>query len=143
LAPQDRLLRTALARVLERQDRFDEAEAEIERLEKEGFLESEGEQIKARCRLRQAARLAGNAAELKAAADAAPRDAALQLKLAYALAGDGEYVTALDHALAALQSDRKGQGEAARQFMVDVFHALGPDDPITGQYRRKLSAALY
>jgi putative thioredoxin len=143
LAPQDRLLRTALARVLERQDRFDDAEAAIARLEKEGFLEAEGEQIKARCRLRQAARLAGSVAELRAAADAAPRDAAQQLKLAYALAGSGEYVSALDHALAALQSDRKGQGELARQFMVDVFHALGPDDPVTGQYRRKLSAALY
>jgi putative thioredoxin len=142
-APQDRTLRIALARVLAAQGRLDDAEEQIKHLEREGYLESEAEQIKARCQLRQAAQLAGDIEAAQAAARAAPRDAAAQLKLAYALAGGGQYAQALETALAVVQMDRKGQGEAARQLMVDMFHALDPDDPLVGEYRRKLSAALY
>ncbi|MES1213250.1 MAG: tetratricopeptide repeat protein [Singulisphaera sp.] len=143
LAPQDRALRIALARVLAAQDRLDDAEEQIKHLENAGYLESEAEQIKALCELRQAARLAGDATSAQAAADAAPRDSLAQLKLAYALSGAGQYPAALERALAVVQTDRKGQGEAARQLMVDIFRVLDPDDPLVGEYRRKLSAALY
>ncbi len=112
LAPQERPLRIALARVLADQDRLDEAEEQIKQLENQGFLESEAEQIKARCQLRQGARLAGDVASARAAAEAAPRDAVSQLKLASALAGAGEYVAALDQALLVLQATA---GDKARR----------------------------
>ncbi|HVU87889.1 MAG TPA: tetratricopeptide repeat protein [Pirellulales bacterium] len=142
-SPQNRPLRIALARVLAAQDRLDDAEEQIKHLEREGYLENEAEQIKARCQLRQAARLAGDVPTAQAAVAAAPSDPLAQLKLAYALAGDGKYAEALQTALVVVQTDRKGQGDAARQLMVDIFHALGPDDPVVGEYRRKLSSALY
>jgi putative thioredoxin len=143
LAPQDRVMRLALARVLLAQDQLDEAEEQIKHLEEQGFLEPDAEKIKAECVLRQTARRAGDLATVRTAAEAAPKDMAAQMNLAYALAGGGQYREALERALAVLQADRKGQGEAARQLMVDVFHALGPDDPLAAEFRRKLSAALY
>jgi len=141
--PESRPVRLALARVLAAQDLLDEAEEQIKHLEGHGYLEPEGEQVKALCRLRQAARLAGELSAARAAAAAAPRDVTLQMKLAYALAASQEYRAALDQALAAFQTDRKGHGEAARELMVDIFHVLGSEDPLTTEYRRKLSAALY
>ncbi len=142
-SPQDRALRIALARVLAVQDRLDDAEEQIKHLEQQGYLENEAEQVKALCQLRQAARLAGDVPAAQVAAAAAPRDPLAQLKLAYALAGGGNYADALQTALAVVQMDRKGQGDPARQLMVDIFHVLNPDDPLVGEYRRKLSAALY
>ncbi|HEY1600263.1 MAG TPA: thioredoxin [Pirellulales bacterium] len=143
LAPQDRPLRLALTRVLLAQDLLDDAEEQIEHLEGEGFLEPEAEGLKAQSVLRRAARGAGDLETVRAAADANPLDMAVQMKLAFALAGSGQYREALERALAVLQTDRKGQGEAARQLMVDVFHVLGSDDELAGEFRRKLSAALY
>ena len=69
-----------LARVLAAQDRLDDAEEQIKHLEQQGYLESEAEQIKALCELRQAARLAGDLATAQAAADAAPRDPLAQFR---------------------------------------------------------------
>ncbi len=62
-APQDRPLRIALARVLAGQDRLDEAEEQIQKLENQGFLESEAEQIKAQCHLRQGGTVGGGRGE--------------------------------------------------------------------------------
>jgi len=143
LAPHERPPRITLAKVLLAQDRLDDAEEQLRHLEDQGFLEPEAERVKAECLLRQAARLAGDLPTVRAAADAAPRDMAAQMKLAYALAGAGQYRDALERALSVLQADRKGQGEAARQLMVDIFRLLGSDDELATEYRRKLSAALY
>jgi putative thioredoxin len=143
LEPLDRSARILLARVLTARDQLDDAEEQIKHLEERGFLEPEAEKIKAECLLRQAARLSGGVEAARKGAEAAPHDSAAQLKLAYALAGGGQYGEALERALAVFQMDRKGQGEAARKLMVDVFHLLGPDDPLATEFRRKLSAALY
>jgi putative thioredoxin len=143
LAPEDCSARIMLARVLVARNQLETAEEQIKHLEERGFLEPEAEKIKADCLLRQAARLSGSIEEARAHAEAAPQDSAAQMRLANALAGGGQYRQALERALAVFQADRKGQGEAARQLMVDVFHALGADDPVATEFRRKLSAALY
>ncbi len=48
----------------------------------------------------------------------------------------------LDRRLDALLATAK-QDEAARQEYLDILDALGPDDPRTGPYRRKLATALF
>jgi putative thioredoxin len=55
------------------------------------------------------------------------------------LAAKGRWREALDGMLGALQDDR----DAARQAMVTVFAALGDDEELVGEYRRKLTAALF
>jgi putative thioredoxin len=55
------------------------------------------------------------------------------------LASSGRWREALDGMLGALQDDR----DAARQAMVTVFAALGDDDELVPEYRRRLTAALF
>jgi putative thioredoxin len=55
------------------------------------------------------------------------------------LAAKGRWREALDGMLGSLQDDR----DAARQAMVTVFAALGDDDELVDEYRRKLTAALF
>ena len=47
-----------------------------------------------------------------------------------------------DQQLTALLDQVKGDDEARQQF-VDILELMGPDDPRTAQYRRKLTARLY
>jgi putative thioredoxin len=54
-------------------------------------------------------------------------------------AAAGDYRSALEGMLAALGEDRDG----AREAMVTVFTALGEDDALVGDYRRRLTAALF
>jgi putative thioredoxin len=49
-----------------------------------------------------------------------------------------DYDTTLAGLLAAVKSD-----DEARQRFVDILELMGPDDPRTSVYRRKLTAALY
>lgn len=55
------------------------------------------------------------------------------------LAAKGRWREALDGMLGAIQDDR----DAARQAMVTVFAALGDDEELVAEYRRKLTAALF
>ena len=54
-------------------------------------------------------------------------------------AAAGRWSEALERLIAGLDEDR----DAARQALVTVFAALGDDDPLVPEYRRKLAAALY
>jgi putative thioredoxin len=66
-----------------------------------------------------------------------PEDGQLgQAKLA---AVSGRWGDALEGLLRALDTDR----DAARQALVTVFAALGDDDPLVPEYRRRLAAALF
>jgi len=55
------------------------------------------------------------------------------------LAGAQRWREALDAMVGALTEDR----DEARQAMITVFAALGDDDPLVPEYRRRLAAALY
>ncbi len=58
---------------------------------------------------------------------------------AKALAVAGRWREALEGMLATLPED----GDAARGAMVDAFAALGDDDPLVPEFRRKLASALF
>lgn len=77
-------------------------------------------------------RVASNAADLEA-----------RYQLA-ALAGrQGDYGTALEQLLAIVYRDRSFHDDAARRAMLALFTALGDENPLTGEYRRKLANALF
>jgi putative thioredoxin len=61
------------------------------------------------------------------------------LASAQRLAAQGRWREALDGMLGALANDR----EAGRDAMVAVFAALGDDDPLVIEYRRKLATELF
>lgn len=60
------------------------------------------------------------------------------LSSAKRLAADGRWREALDGMLAVVGADPD-----AREAMLDVFAVLGEDDPLAGEYRRKLASALF
>ncbi len=72
-------------------------------------------------------------------AEWAQEPAAGTLGAAKRAAAAGDWSGALDGMIAALADDR----DAARQALVTAFAALGDDDPLVPEYRRRLAAALF
>jgi putative thioredoxin len=143
LMPGGAAASVGMARMLLAQDRLDEARQAIDELAAAGLLDAEGEHVQAELVIGLEAKQAGDLEKCRAEADASPDDLALQLKLAKSLAGAGEHREAMDVCLHLIQRDRHGLGEKARELMVHVFHLLGPESELAGDYRRKLTMALY
>ncbi len=140
--PDDPALRVALGRVALAQGRPDEARTVIAALERRGFLEPEGETLKANLTLRGGAGPAADLDALRASHRDAPADRAAQLALAEALAAAGDHAEALALALDLVERDRRGTGEPARKLMLAVFQLQPVDSPLVRDYRRQLSVAL-
>jgi putative thioredoxin len=70
----------------------------------------------------------------EAAGDAAPEDPLAAAK------ADGDWEPVLKTLLEEVQN---GNREEARQRMLDIFEVLGPDHPLTVEYRAALSSALF
>jgi putative thioredoxin len=142
LEPDLAAARVGLARLALAAGRADEARATILELERRGFLEPEAEKLKAELVLKSQAGDGSDVDAARAAAEAAPRDKALKLKLAEALAAGGRYEETLSIALDLVETDRKATGEEARKLMLAVFQLLPEDSELAFEYRRRLSFAL-
>jgi len=49
---------------------------------------------------------------------------------------------AMEHLLTIVQTDRKYGDDAAREALLELFNVIGPQNPLTGDYRRKLARLL-
>lgn len=85
----------------------------------------------------------GDLAGLEAAIASNPADHQARFDLAVGLAAKGDNETAAGHLLEIIRRDRKWNEEAARKQLVRLFEILGPEDPVTMNARRKLSAILF
>lgn len=127
---------TALASLLIARKDTDEALIVLGRLPRTGDVE----------RLEAAARLAArsgvdlSALEQRLAND--PGDDAARLELGEALAAKGEYEAGLDHLLTVVRTAGPLK-ERARRAIVDILGLLGPEHPLTPEYRRKLANELF
>lgn len=142
LDPELATARVGLARLALAAGRVDEARATVLELERRGFLEPEAEKLKAELVLKAQSEGGTDVDAARAAAEAAPRDKALKLKLAEALAAAARYEEALAIALDLVETDRKATGEEARKLMLAVFQLLPEDSELAFEYRRRLSFAL-
>lgn len=132
-----------LARVLLSLDQDIEACEIITKLEGRGFLEPEAERLKAQLALRESAEESGGVQAAREAADAAPDDLTLQVKLADALAVDRKFEDACEICLAVIAKDKYGVGADAKESMVRVLDMAGPQSEFAGTYRRRLATAFY
>jgi putative thioredoxin len=139
--PQNDDARLALGELLLERGDLEQAREIVERLEARGFLEPAAERLKAGIDLNS--KSGADLEAVRAAAAAQPENWARQLELAEALAGQQQYVEAFEICLNLVARDRKQTGEKARELMVEVFRVLPEDSPLTSEYRRKLSTALY
>lgn len=78
-----------------------------------------------------------------AEADADPANAGLALAAADVQLATGDIGAALDRLLAVVRSTAGDDRELARGRLVELFSALGEDDPDVSRARRALSAALF
>ena len=60
-----------------------------------------------------------------------------------ALFADGSRDEAADHLLAIVQADKAWNDGAARARLLQIFEAVGLEDPWVAATRRRLSAALF
>jgi putative thioredoxin len=85
----------------------------------------------------------GDIVGLQAASDANPADHQARFDLSLALAAKGRNEEAAEHLLEIIRKNRAWNEEAARKQLVRLFEILGPEDPVTLDARRKLSAILF
>lgn len=81
--------------------------------------------------------------DAEAAAEKAPNDAAAQYALGKARLATGDAAGAADALLTSIAADREWNEAAARQLLLRVFDAAGPNDPLVKNGRRRLSSLLF
>lgn len=118
-----------------------ECQVIIDKLETRGFLETEAQRLKSALVLKTQPQV--NLDRLRRSADEDPTNLSARLALAKALAGSGEHEESLSICLSIIQEDRRGIGEDARLWMLEVFRTLPADSDLLRSYRRKLASALY
>jgi putative thioredoxin len=85
----------------------------------------------------------GDTAALEARVSANPDDLTAAVALGQALGAGKQYERALEVLLAALGRD-PGYGDgAARQAIVDLLRVMGPENPLTREYRQKLATVIH
>jgi putative thioredoxin len=79
---------------------------------------------------------------LRAEAAAAPEDLALRIRLGRALVAHGRPEEGLEELYAAARTDLGFDDGAPRKALLEVFEALGEDDPLVTDYRQRLSVLI-
>jgi putative thioredoxin len=91
----------------------------------------------------QASKNAGPVGELRAAVAANPADHKSRFDLAVALFAAGEKAAAVDELLEIVGRDRKWEDDGARKQLVQFFDAMGFNDPLSVEGRKRLSQLLF
>lgn len=99
--------------------------------------------VRAALELEELSQNVGDLAGLEAAIASNPADHQSRYDLAVGMAARGENEAAAGHLLEIIRKDRKWNEEAARKQLVRLFEILGPENPVTMDARRKLSAILF
>jgi putative thioredoxin len=141
--PDKHEARVGLARVLLRLGRLDEIPEVLEPVGASGDLGAESEGILARVYLLKAARGLPDEKALRKRLAAEPANAQAALELGCVLAAKESYEEALQWLYGAAELDFKLAQGKAREAMVKIFFAIGPNHPLANEYRSKLSRLLY
>jgi len=134
--------RIALARLLAKQKRYDEAKSLLNELSDLGATSEEVEKLRAELELANSGEQI-DLQSLQAQVAANPGDFDLRLKYARALAAALRYEEALEEALRLVQTAQGDPREEARKLMLQIFSILGATHPLTEEYRRRLTMALF
>lgn len=140
--PQSVPARVGLARLFVQQRRLEEARTLVNELTNMGVATDDVEQLRTVVELASAG-AGDDLRELAQQVSAAPRDWGLRLKYAKSLIAAGRYQEALDEALKTVTGAADQNREEARKLMVQVFGLLGDSHPLTEEYRRRLTMALF
>lgn len=143
MAPANAAVQAGLIRALIAADAIEQADAVLAALPAE--LASDGEIVRARAALELAKDRPEDSelAALRAAAAADPTDMDAQLAYANAAFAAGDRDAASDILLAMIAADRAWNDGAARAKLLQIFEAVGLEDPWVAAQRRRLSLILF
>jgi len=134
---------SGLVRALVAADKVAEAQALIDDLPPEIASDPAFDRAKAAIALLADKADDSEIAGLRAKVDSAPDDHAARYDLAVALFAAGFRDEAADHLLAIVGADKAWNDGAARARLLQIFEAVGLEDPWVAATRRRLSAALF
>jgi len=143
MAPEDPAVHAGLARALLVAGRPAEAEDALAQVPAAIAADPAIERARAAVQLAKDAPEAGELASLRAAAEAAPADMEAQMAYATAAFAAGERDSAAAVLLEMIAADRTWNEGAARAKLLQIFEAVGLEDPWVAATRRKLSTILF
>ena len=143
IAPDHAGALSGLVRALIAAGRSEEAQAVLDTLDPKVANDPAIAQARAMLALADEAPEAGELAALRAAAAERPDDMEAQLACANALFASGDRDGAAECLLAMVAADRAWNEGAARARLLQIFEAIGLEDPWVAQTRRKLSTVLF
>lgn len=142
LDPKHAAARVDLAALLIERDDHAGAERELQAVP-EDARDARAAGIAARLDLWRRGQSLPDLAALKAQVDAHPENLDARLDYADRLAADGRLPAALDELIEVVRRDRAEHRERARRTMLALFGLAADQPELVGEYRRKLSGALY
>jgi putative thioredoxin len=141
--PQNLAAIAGLARCHVQAGNVDQAKALLAKVPAKDKTNAEIAAIQASLDLAEQAKAAGPVGDLKAKADANPKDFQARLDLALAYWAGSQRKEAIDELLAMIKLDRNWNEAAARQQLLKFFEALGFTDPLAVDGRKRLSTILF
>ncbi|MFC4293737.1 tetratricopeptide repeat protein [Novosphingobium tardum] len=143
IAPDNAAAHAGLIRALIAGRRTDEAQEVLDALDPKLAADPALAQARSALALAADAPAAGEIEGLRAAAAERPADMDAQLAYANALFAGGDRDAAADKLLAMIAADRDWNDGAARARLLQIFEAIGLEDPWVAATRRKLSTVLF
>ena len=141
-APEDPEILLALGQVAVSSGDLETAESCVAALPEEIRDDARGRRLTAILALARESDASAGLAELQAAHAADPTDSAVRYRLAIAQALAGDVQGGMDNLMHLVRTDPEHADGAPRAKLLALFDILG-DDPLVGQYRRKLFALLH
>jgi putative thioredoxin len=135
--------RVGLARVLLAQNKDAEVEEVLGEVGVVGATGEEAERLRALLKLRALARPFGDEGSARKRLEQDPKSFDARYQLGCILAAVGSYEEALKVLLSAAELGTRGGPQKVREAMVDVFHLIGPGNPLADESRRRLAELLY
>ena len=143
MVPVNAAAQAGLVRALTMAGRVDEADAALAALDPGLAGDPEIERARAAFELARNRPDDSELAALRQAANAAPEDMDAQLAFASAAFAVGERDSAADALLAMVARDAEWNEGAAKAKLLQIFEAIGLDDPWVAATRRRLSLILF
>lgn len=143
LAPDNAEAHAGLVRAMVMADQLDEAEAALAALDPAMAQDSHIERARAALELARDKPDDGELAGLRAAAEGNPGDMGAQLAYANAAFAAGDREIAADLLLKMIEADSEWNEGAARAKLLQMFEAIGLEDPWAAATRRRLSTILF
>jgi len=143
LAPENATIQIDLAHLEAREKQYDSAKNRLKQLK---IADREKDQVVSllnKIDLALATENAPDIDELLKTVEQSPDQSLPRFQLATRLINQDDFQSGLDHLLYILMHDREFQDGVAQKTMLSTFNLMGNENPLVGQYRRKMFNALH